>query len=67
MIEDHIKDGDDVLVRRCSEAQNGEKVVCSIDGELALKIFRRSGGVVWLHPCNSKMGGSGSTRRRATE
>lgn len=55
MIEDHIKDGDYVLVRRRPEAQSGEKVVCSIDGELTLKVLRRSGGAVWLHPCNRKM------------
>jgi repressor LexA len=54
MIEDHIKDGDYVLVRCRPEAESGEKVVCCIDGELTLKVLRRSGGAVWLHPCNSK-------------
>lgn len=55
MIEDHIKDGDYVLVRRGPEAQSGAKVVCAIDGELTLKVLRRSGGAVWLHPCNARM------------
>lgn len=55
MIEDHIKDGDFVLVRRCQDAASGEKVVCSIDGELTLKVLRRSGDAIWLHPCNAKM------------
>jgi len=55
MIEDHICDGDYVIVRSQADARDGEKVVAILDGEATLKRLRRSGGRVELHPANASM------------
>ncbi len=57
MIEDHICDGDYVLVERCSEARDGDIVVGLVDGlETTLKrFFLEPGGRVRLQPANSSM------------
>src|SRR5688500_1903787 len=39
MIEDHIEDGDYVVIRRQASAANGERVVAMVDGEVTLKRF----------------------------
>ncbi len=55
MIEDHIDDGDIVILKRQSTAENGERVVAMIDGAATLKkYFRRKDRIV-LEPSNSTM------------
>jgi repressor LexA len=46
--------GDVVAVRKVPEADDGSIVLCAIDGEHTLKVLRRSGGTVILHPCNKR-------------
>ena len=54
MIEEHIRDGDYVICRRCDQAQNGQTVVALLDGgEVTLKKFYREKGRVRLQPANS--------------
>jgi repressor LexA len=57
MIEDHICDGDYVLIEKASEARNGDIVVALVDGaETTLKRFyNESGGIVRLQPANAAM------------
>jgi len=57
MIEDHICDGDYVLVERATEARDGDIVVALIDGmETTLKRFYlEPGDRVRLQPANSTM------------
>lgn len=57
MIEDHICNGDYVLVQRTSEARDGEIVVALVDGsETTLKRFyAEPGGQVRLQPANAAM------------
>jgi repressor LexA len=57
MIEDHICDGDYVLVERTREARSGEVVVALVRGaETTLKRwFPEPMGVVRLQPANSGM------------
>jgi repressor LexA len=57
MIEDHICDGDYVLIEKTSEARNGDIVVALVDGaEATLKRFyNEPGGRVRLQPANAAM------------
>jgi repressor LexA len=55
MIEDHIDDGDYVVIRKQDTAENGERVVAMIDSEVTLKRFYHQSGQVVLHPCNGSM------------
>jgi len=55
MIEDGIKDGDLVLVRRAVEADNGATVVAVVEGEATLKRFFRRGTNVELRPANAAL------------
>ena len=55
MIEDHIDDGDYVVIRKQETAENGERVVAMIDNEVTLKRFHREKGQVRLEPANGKM------------
>jgi repressor LexA len=57
MIEDHICDGDYVLVERSTQARDGEIVVALVDGmETTLKrIYLEPGDRVRLQPANSSM------------
>ncbi len=52
MIEAAICDGDWVVVRQQSVADNGDIVAAMIDGEATVKTFKRSKGAVWLMPHN---------------
>ena len=53
MIEEHIREGDLVVLRRSSTARNGETVVALLDnGEATLKKFYRERGRVRLQPAN---------------
>lgn len=55
MIDDHICDGDMILVERINEARDGDIVVALVKGtESTLKRFYREGnGMVRLQPANS--------------
>lgn len=57
MMEDHILDGDFVMVERRDQAENGQIVVALVDGvEATLKrIYHEPGGVIRLQPANSAM------------
>src|SRR5580658_1953069 len=56
MIDDHLCDGDYVIIERRPTARNGEQVVALLDtGEATLKRFYREGGKIRLQPANSSM------------
>ena len=56
MIEDHLCDGDFVVIERRETARNGEQVVALLDsGEATLKRFYREGNKIRLQPANSSM------------
>lgn len=56
MIEDHICDGDYVLVERTPEVRNGDIVVALVRGaETTLKRYFREGDSVRLQPANATM------------
>lgn len=55
MIDDHIQDGDFVIIRHQNTAENGERVVAMIDNEVTLKRFFRKKDHVVLEPANEKM------------
>jgi repressor LexA len=57
MIEDHLCDGDYVVIERRENARNGEQVVALLDtGEATLKRFyREGGGKIRLQPANKGM------------
>jgi repressor LexA len=52
MIDAAIADGDYVVVRQQSTAENGDIVAAMIDGEATVKTFKRRDGHVWLLPHN---------------
>jgi len=52
MVDAAITDGDWVVVRQQSVAENGDIVAAMIDGEATVKTFKRSDGHVWLIPHN---------------
>jgi repressor LexA len=56
MIEDHLCDGDYVIIERRDTARNGEQVVALLDsGEATLKRFYREGAQIRLQPANGTM------------
>ncbi len=56
MVEDHILDGDYVLVEKARRARDGEIVVALVDGtETTLKRYFREGENVRLQPANVEM------------
>ncbi len=56
MIEDHIQDGDYVIVKEQSTAEIGETVVALLQGkEATLKRFYRENGNIRLQPANPSM------------
>ena len=56
MIDDHLCDGDYVIIERRETARNGEQVVALLDtGEATLKRFYSEGGKIRLQPANSAM------------
>lgn len=52
MIDAAICDGDWVVVRRQSSAENGEIVAALLDDEATVKTLKRTGGKQWLLPQN---------------
>jgi repressor LexA len=55
MIDDQIRDGDYVVIRRQEVAQNGEPVVAMIDNEVTLKRFYMESDHIRLQPSNERM------------
>ena len=56
MIEDHLCDGDYVIIERRANAKNGEQVVALLDtGEATLKRYYKEGHRIRLQPANSAM------------
>jgi len=56
MIDENINDGDIVLVKQQTTAQNGQKVVALIDNhEATLKKFYKEKGHIRLQPANKSM------------
>jgi repressor LexA len=56
MIEDHLCDGDYVIIERRANAKNGEQVVALLDtGEATLKRYYKEGQRIRLQPANSSM------------
>jgi repressor LexA len=57
MIEDHIDDGDLVVVERRETANDGDIVVAILDGEEATlkRFYREPNGTIRLQPANSSM------------
>lgn len=57
MIDDHITDGDLVVVHGRQTAQNGEMVIALVNGSEATvkKFYRESGGWIRLQPSNASM------------
>src|SRR5260221_10188600 len=56
MIEDHLCDGDYVVIERREQARNGEQVVALLDsGEATLKRFYKEGARIRLQPANKTM------------
>src|SRR6266478_4385871 len=57
MIDDHICDGDLILLERVSEARDGDIVVALIGGsDTTLKrLYREPGNMIRLQPANSQM------------
>ncbi len=55
MIEDHIDEGDIVIIRKQETAENGERVVAMMDGGATLKKFYRRKNQIVLEPSNGTM------------
>ena len=55
MIDDHIADGDLVLVEKRTAPRNGEMVVAVVDEEATLKRFYKEGRKIRLQPANPEM------------
>lgn len=56
MIDEHIQDGDFVVVEAREQANNGEMVVALVDGEnVTLKKYYRKGAQIRLQPANPQM------------
>lgn len=54
MIDDHLCDGDYVVIERRETARSGEQVVALLDtGEATLKRYYKEGGKVRLQPANA--------------
>jgi repressor LexA len=55
MIEDHIDDGDFVVIRKQEDAENGERVVAMINDEVTLKRYYDEDDRIRLEPANGTM------------
>ncbi len=52
MVDVGIFEGDQVIIKKTSEAKNGEIVLAFIDGGYTLKTYRKKGSEIWLQPEN---------------
>lgn len=55
MIENHIEDGDFVVIKKQETAENGERVVAMVDNEVTLKRFYKEANHIRLEPANGTM------------
>jgi repressor LexA len=55
MIENHIDDGDYVIIRKQETAENGERVVAMVNDEVTLKFFYKDKEQIRLEPANKDM------------
>lgn len=55
MIEDNILDGDTIIVKHQSIAEDGNRVVAITENGATLKVFRNRSGKVYLEPKNKKL------------
>jgi repressor LexA len=57
MIDDHLCDGDYVVIERRETARTGEQIVALVDGQEATlkRYYKESGGKVRLQPANKEM------------
>ena len=55
MVNAGIFDGDNIIVERCSTAQNGEMVVALVDDSATVKTFYKENGHIRLQPENDAM------------
>ncbi len=55
MIENHIEDGDFVVIKKQETADNGERVVAMVDNEVTLKRFYKEADHIRLEPANGTM------------
>jgi repressor LexA len=55
MIENHIEDGDYVVIKQQPTAENGERVVAMVDNEVTLKRFFKDKDFIRLEPANGTM------------
>jgi repressor LexA len=55
MIENHIDDGDYVIIKKQETAENGARVVAMIDNEVTLKRFYKEKDKIRLEPANGTM------------
>ncbi len=55
MIEDHIQDGDIVIIQQQETARDGERIVAMIDNQATLKKFYRDRDRIRLEPANGMM------------
>jgi repressor LexA len=55
MIEEHIQDGDYVVIQKQETADNGERVVAMIEGDVTLKRFYKEKDHIRLEPANGAM------------
>jgi repressor LexA len=56
MIEDHIDDGDFVIIRKQATAERGQRVVAMVDNQVTLKRFNPQKDHILLEPANNAMG-----------
>ena len=47
-----ILEGDQVIVKKCATAKNGDVVLACVDGEYTLKTYRKKGNDIYLEPAN---------------
>jgi repressor LexA len=57
MVDEHIVDGDLVVVQSRKTAQNGETIIALVDGTSATvkRIYRETGGWIRLQPANERV------------
>lgn len=52
MIDKHIIDGDNIIVRKQSHANDGDVIVAMVEEEVTVKILRKRGSDIYLMPAN---------------
>jgi repressor LexA len=55
MIENHIEDGDYVVIKKQETAENGDRVVAMVENEVTLKRFYKEKDHIRLEPANGRM------------